>query len=247
MSLNLLKLKNISDLDFCKTIISSGDFFPGFYRFTMGTKKYEKGQLTLSGLIKTYFQQITGKKYTRNQWTNYTIQKHNSLKSRNLSRSDFAVYELLDRSYLNWSTTAKEYDIAVLEINELVEKIKLDETYFFMGSLIRFSKNKFVIGYDFVDNSSLMEIKINIDDLIYYTENIYKNNLKKFFIKCDVIAKLIFNDDVGTLILNEKIINKIQFIDPNSVIISSNRDLSKDLPIRWAKDISLSEVYDDSK
>lgn len=234
---------NFTDEEFAKTIISSGDYFPGFYRFTMGNRKEEDGQLTIKGLTSAFFEQtFNNKHFTRSEWTNYSRKRHEALDSRNLSRSDGAVYDLLDVKYLEWMTLAKEYDIAVIEIESETNTIELNTTYFFMGSLIRFSDTSLKVGYDFLRNKSLIDIPVNIHELIDYTHEIYGDNLKDFFLLSDIVASLTFYEDNGILKMTEETIDRAIISEENSVLISSNSDVSSHLPIRWAKDILLSEV-----
>jgi len=249
MTLDLFHLASkLTDIEFAKTIISSGDFFPGFYRFTMGSRNYETGSLSVSGLTSAYFQQIsTEHRYTRSQWTDYTNQRHQSQDTRNSSRSDSAVYDLLDKGYLNWMTQAKCYDIAVIEIDNGVEEIAKNQSYFFMGSLIRFSDDGLQLGVDLLRDDSLLTIPVNIDELIEYTHSIYGIHLKDFFLPSDIVASLTFENDIGNIHMTDLSLSRLVTSAGNSIVIASNREVSKHIPIRWAKDIILTEVVECSR
>jgi len=244
MAIDLLYLaNNITDQEFAKLVVSSGDYFPGFYRFTMGDRNHERKQLSLKGLIACYFdQEVNSKKYTREQWTTYTKERHHVLDARNSSRSDSWVYEMLDQGYLKWMTEAREYDIALIEIDSGVDRIALDETYFFMGSLIRFQKDSLSLGFDLLRNESVLTIETDTSELIEYTERMYQSHLKDFFLPADCVASLEMVDGTGTLSMSDKTVARAMTSDSNTVVIASNRDVSKQVPIRWAKDIILTEV-----
>jgi len=244
MAIDLLYLaNNITNQEFAKLVVSSGDYFPGFYRFTMGDRNHERKQLSLKGLIACYFdQEVNSKKYTREQWTTYTKERHQFLDARNSSRSDSSVYEMLDQGYLKWMTEAREYDIALIEIDSGVNRIALDETYFFMGSLIRFQKDSLSLGFDLLRNESVLTIKTDTSELIEYTERMYQSHLKDFFLPADCVASLEMVDGTGTLSMSDKTVARAMTSDSNTVVIASNRDVSKQVPIRWAKDIILTEV-----
>ena len=244
MAIDLLYLaNNITDQEFAKLVVSSGDYFPGFYRFTMGDRNHERKQLSLKGLLACYFdQEVNSKKYTREQWTTYTKERHQFLDARNSSRSDSSVYEMLDQGYLKWMTEAREYDIALIEIDSGVNRIALDETYFFMGSLIRFQKDSLSLGFDLLRNESVLTIKTDTSELIEYTERMYQSHLKDFFLPADCVASLEMVDGTGTLSMSDKTVARAMTSDSNTVVIASNRDVSKQVPIRWAKDIILTEV-----
>ena len=244
MAIDLLYLaNNITDQEFAKLVVSSGDYFPGFYRFTMGDRNHERKQLSLKGLLACYFdQEVNSKKYTREQWTTYTKERHQFLDARNSSRSDSSVYEMLDQGYLKWMTGAREYDIALIEIDSGVDRIALDETYFFMGSLVRFQNNSLSLGFDLLRNESVLTIDTDTSELIEYTERMYQSHLKDFFLPADCVASLEMVDDTGTLSMSDKTVARAMTSDSNTVVIASNRDVSKQVPIRWAKDIILTEV-----
>jgi len=244
MAIDLLYLaNNITDQEFAKLVVSSGDYFPGFYRFTMGDRNHERKQLSLKGLLACYFdQEVNSKKYTREQWTTYTKERHQFLDARNSSRSDSSVYEMLDQGYLKWMTGAREYDIALIEIDSGVDRIALDKTYFFMGSLIRFEKDSLSLGFDLLRNESVLTIDTDTSELIEYTERMYQSHLKDFFLPADCVASLEMVDDTGTLSMSDKTVARSMTSDSNTVVIASNRDVSKQVPIRWAKDIILTEV-----
>jgi len=244
MAIDLLYLaNNITDQEFAKLVVSSGDYFPGFYRFTMGDRNHERKQLSLKGLLACYFdQEVNSKKYTREQWTTYTKERHQFLDARNSSRSDSSVYEMLDQGYLKWMTGAREYDIALIEIDSGVDRIALDKTYFFMGSLIRFEKDSLSLGFDLLRNESVLTIDTDTSELIEYAERMYQSHLKDFFLPADCVASLEMVDDTGTLSMSDKTVARAMTSDSNTVVIASNRDVSKQVPIRWAKDIILTEV-----
>ena len=245
MSLNLLHLANqISEEEYAKTILSSGDYFPGFYRFTMGDRNFENGQLSINGLTSRYFEQISlDKKYSRKQWTAFTHNRLIPQDQRSKERTDFSVYELLEEKYKEWQLTPKEYDIAVIDIDLGADLLVVDQTYFFMGSLIRLTEGKLLIGYDCLRNTSVQEISVDTNEIIRYTKQIYKDNHKKFFLPADLVASLSFdNDDQGTIEMTDISLSRAVISDSNNIVIASNRDASKHIPIRWAKDILLSDI-----
>lgn len=244
MAIDLIHLaRNITDEEFAKIILSSGDFFPGFYRFTLGDRNYEPGQLSISGMLFAYFAQVsTGVFYTRSQWTSYCKIRHAALDDRNKSRSDSAVYDIIDKGYLKWMTNASQFDIALLEIDKSVHSIEQDTTYFFMGSMIRFTSDQLLLGYDVLRNTHIIAVPINFAEIKQYVENIYGENLYKLFNYANLVATLSFDNDIGALSMSDQTVELCLLAYDNSLVIASNRDASKHIPIRWAKDILLTEV-----
>lgn len=245
MTINLFELAyNLSPEDYAKIILSSGDYFPGFYRFTMPTRRYEPGQMTVGGLIKLYFNQTTtGNLRSRKEWFSQALNRLASLDDRLRSRSDYAVYRLLDKEYKNWVSGAKEYDISVVETSnkKLFEK---DQTYFFMGAMIRFTDNEILLGYDDFRNSSVEKIELDFDKSKKIINEIYPFNFPDLFLPSKVIGSINFDEnDNGILDLTEEYLEYLLTIDTSSVVIASNRSKSQKLSMRWAKDIILTE-YD---
>lgn len=245
MSLNLLHLAhNITEEEYAKMILSSGDYFPGFYRFTMGDRNHEDGQLTIKGLTSRYFEQISlGKTYSRDEWTDFTLNRLKAQDLRNEAHSDYAIYEILDEKYKEWMLTPSEYDIAVIDIDCGVNELVVDQTYFFMGSLIRLTEGKLLIGYDYLRDECVQEIVVDTNQIISYTKQIYAENHKEFFLPADLIANLSFdNSDNGHITMSDNSLSRAIISDSNNIVVASNRDVSKHVPIRWAKDILLSDI-----
>lgn len=245
MALNLFDLVyKITPEEYLKIILSSGDYFPGFYRFTMGNRTYEYKQMTVKGLVKYYLDQLLNKKLrSRNDWFNKALEKLDNLDQRLRSRSDYAVYQLLDREYRNWISAGKEYDIAIIETQNK-SSFNKDKTYFFMGAMIRFTDNEIFLGYDDYRNVAVEKISVDFDKAQSIINEIYPNNFTDLFIPATVIGSIIFdNDDDGILNIKEDHLNYLFTLDSSSVVIASNRSKSQKLSMRWAKDIILTE-YD---
>lgn len=243
MAINLFDLAyKLTPEDYIKIILSAGDYFPGFYRFTMGSRTNEPGQMSISGLLKLYFsQQTTGKIRTRQEWFKKSLERLDSLDLRLQSRSDYAVYKLLDKKYRNWVMESNQYEIAVIEINNKKKFLK-DETYFFMGCLIRFCDDYVCIGYNDYDKISVETIFVEFDKISKIINEMYQENFSDLFIPAKIVGKITFdsNND-GLLEIKEDLLNHLFTTDTNSVVIASNSTKSSKLSMRWAKDISLTE------
>ncbi len=243
MAINLFDLAyNLSPEDYAKIILSSGDYFPGFYRFTTPSRTYEPGQMTVGGLIKLYLNQLsTGLLRSRDEWFKQAITRLNSLDTRLRSRSDYAVYDLLDKEYRNWVTAANEYDIALVEITNKKEFEK-DQTYFFMGAMIRFTDTEILLGYDDFRNTAVERIEIDFQKAKQIVDKIYPSNFSDLFIPARLIGSIDFDEnDDGFLDIRDTYLEYLFTVDPKSVVIASNRTKSQHLSMRWAKDIILTE------
>ena len=229
---NLIDLAYIDDVEYAKMILSSGDYFPGFYRFTMGTRKYDSGQMTISGLLKAYFNQPL----SYGDLMNYPCKRLNELDDRLKGRSDLAIYELLDEKYKSWMLHANQYDLVLLEKNNLKD-LQVDTTYFFMGALIHFTKDSILLGYDDYRKSTVETINVPFIFVKEYVSSIYEN-FSDLFIPAEAIGTIIINELVSIDLNLEKLLTT----DNSNIVFGSNRDVSKDLSMRWAKDICFSEI-----
>lgn len=242
--MDLVKHAYIDGEEFVEYLLSSGDWFPGTYKFTMGERNTEKDQLSIAGLIAAYF---SGKRYSRSEWMRHTLRRHTTVESNPHKLTDEAVYDVVDESYVNWMTKARTYDIAVFEIDSGHEDIEKNVTYFFMGSMIRFTDTSVLIGYDLLRSDWLREISIDFREVQRLVDVMYSDSVKDFFLPCDIVASLTFDEeDVGDLWITDETLTRVSIAHDNSVIYASNRDVSRYLPIRWAKDIILTEVSRDS-
>lgn len=229
---NLIDLAYINEFGYAKIILASGDYFPGFYRFTMGTRKPDIGQMTISGLLKAYFNQPL----TYGQLMNYPCKRLDELNERLKDRSDLAVYELLNEKYRSWTLHADQYDVLLLEKNNL-KPLQIDTTYFFMGALIRFTNDSILLGYDDYRKTSIETINVPFDFVNEYVTSIY-DKFEDLFIPAEVIGTITI-DELVTIDLN---IEKLLLTDNNNVVFGSNRGAAKELSMRWAKDICFSEI-----
>lgn len=237
MATNLFDLAyNLTPEKYLKIILSSGDYFPGFYRFTMGTRKIEPNQLTVNGFIKSYF----GEKRNRYNWLKFMNDRLNQLDDRLKNRSDYAVYELLDKKYKEWVDSCSEYDIILVETKNK-KQLKKDTTYFFMGALIRFTDECVLLGYDDLRKQSAETVPVNYQTAQQIVNDIYSNNFSDLFLPAEVVATLVFENDIGVLKSNDDTLEKLLMVHDESVLFASNRDVSKDLSMRWAKDICLTD------
>lgn len=244
MSIDLAYLAtDVTDNEFAHIVLSSGDFFPGFYRFTLGDRNYERGQLSPKGLVSATLSNI---QYTRSQWMYITKQRLRSMDERSMERSDYAIHEMLHDKYVEWMVSAKQYDIALIEIDNGPSTIFPETTYFFMGALIRFTRDSFHIGYDMLRDKTTLTIPLQFTEAQEYVSELYQDRVCDLFLPADIVAALSFDDnDNGSLSATTETLNRLLMCDANSVVIASNRERSKHLPIRWAKDIILTEVTDE--
>jgi hypothetical protein len=242
MAIDLSNLAQCSDTDFLKILFSSGDFFPGFYRFSLGTRVVEKHQLTPNSLVTNYIQQeATSTFRTRHEWLKLAQTKIESLDYRNASRNNDEIYQVIDDAYKKWMLTAKIYDIAILDPETKISELELNTTYFFMGSLVRFTETSVKIGFDSLRDQWLYETRVDVNKLIEQIANIYKDDLPILFFPADIVAALSFDDsDLGSIHMTDDTIMRLAFSSGSGILVASNRDTSADLPIRWAKDILLS-------
>lgn len=232
--LNVFDIAYQSPSDFAKTVLSSGDYFPGFYRFTMGDRIVDPRQLNVSCLLDCFFNQ---KKFSQEEWTKFSKENLKMMNDRLEKHSDSSVTSLLSEKYFEWMTEADCYDVAFCELENTDKEFQKNRTYFLMGSLIRVEDSKLKIGYDLLRNESLLEVDIDEDEIVDFVRMSHRMSFKDLFLPCDLVASI--KDDVVQM-TDETVVRVMS--ESESVLIASNRGASSDLPIRFAKDICLTKV-----
>ena len=142
---------------------------------------------------------------------------------------------------VHWKFTTKktaenEYDLVLLEKHNLKD-LEVDTTYFFMGALIRFTEDSILLGYDDYRKTTIETIDVPFTFVKDYVSKIY-SNFSDLFIPAEVIGTIII-DELVTIDIDVK---KLLTTDNSNVVFGSNRDASKNLSMRWAKDICFSEI-----
>jgi len=127
-------------------------------------------------------------------------------------------------------------DLILLEKN-ILKDLQVDTTYFFMGALIHFTKDSILLGYDDYRKSTVETINVPFTFVKEYISSIYEN-FSDLFIPAEVIGTIMINELVS-IDLN---LEKLLITDNSNIVFGSNRDVSKDLSMRWAKDICFSEI-----
>ena len=103
---------------------------------------------------------------------------------------------------------------------------------------------KVTIGTTTIKTTKVTIINIGIETINVpftfvkeYISGIYEN-FSDLFIPAEVIGTIIINELVS-IDLN---LEKLLITDNSNIVFGSNRDVSKDLSMRWAKDICFSEI-----
>ena len=193
-------LSQIDSLNFMKMIFSSGDYFPGFYRFTLGTQKIGDESLSLNTLIWLYFEQkMTQNYHSKEDWLELQHEVYDrdiaSEAARNAGNYP-EVRDLFSKRMMDWYFNSKGYDIIYLDTNKKVDHIEKNRTYYFMGSLIHSSSRKLFIGYNKLKNESTIQLEISYEEVIDYLSSILTpQQITDLFLEADIVATLDFHDE----------------------------------------------------
>ncbi|MEE2671823.1 MAG: hypothetical protein VYA54_08935 [Bdellovibrionota bacterium] len=233
-------LVDIDDLDMMKVIFSSGDYFPGFYRYTLGTQRVGDESLGLNTLIWMYFEQkMTGKKHHKEYWLDLQHEIHDrdvaSETARN-ARNFPSVRNKFSEKMMDWYFKGNGFDIAYQDIYSKVECFERDTTYYFMGSLIRYHNEKLHIGYNQFQSSSALELDVGFDKVQEYLNEIFSpKQLGDLFLYADIVAQLKFGaDDLGELVFNEDTLDAL-LLKNSDIKVFGAPFHSQNLPMRFAK------------
>ncbi len=242
-AVKLKDLYNLDDHEMMKMILSSGDYFPGFYRYTLGTQKVGDESLGLSTLIWLYFEEkLKSKRHHKEYWLDLQHEVHDrdvaSDSARN-TRNFPEVRSLFAEKMMDWYFKSEGYDIAFLDVETKVKSIKMNKTYYFMGSLIHFTKDCFYVGYSDLTGESSMTLDVAFSDVeLYLKDSFNQKQIGDLFLESEIIATLTFRNSEGHLEMNEKDIDRLFLKDPDTKVFASPIE-SRYLPMRYAKSIRL--------
>lgn len=249
MKIHLKNLAYIEKFDFLKIILSSADRFPGLYRFTSSWKNDLEDNQFLKALsfLEACYKSDLNTKWTRDEW----LRVHDKVfdlsfgeKGRNSERKDIDTGEMLKKMSTEWIDRAKSISLAVIEINFPVLEIIPDNTYYVMGSLIRFTQQHTYISYDHFEGKWHTKLDVGFEEVSNYIKNTFSpSSLSELFYKAEIIGKLRFHENGETDLdfdrnqLNELLIT----FTPNAPVFGTI-DYPEILPVRLAKLVGVSNV-----
>lgn len=235
-------LVEIDDFDMMRVLFSSGDYFPGFYRYTLGTQRVGDESLSLNTLIWMYFEQkMTGKKHHKELWLDLQHEIHDrdvaSETARN-ARNFPSVRKSFSEKMMNWYFEGDGFDIAYQDIYTRVNAFESDTTYYFMGSLIRYENGRLHVGYNQFQKESALELRVRFDQVDKYLNEIFTpQQIGDLFLRAEIVAQLKFDsNDVGELSFVEESLDSLLLKNSETKVFGAPFH-SQDLPMRFAKSI----------
>jgi hypothetical protein len=239
-SVDLKTLYELSEEEMMQMIFSSGDYFPGFYRYTLGTQKVGDESLGLSTLIWLFFEQnMTNKKHHKEFWLDLQHEIHDrdvaSESARN-ARNFPEVRNIFSDKMMDWYFKAEGYDIAYIDTELKVQEFQKNKTYYFMGSLINYSSGKLNVGFNSMTKEAALSIEITYEKIQeYLTDTFTVKQIEDLFLESEIVATLKFTKEhLGVLEMNEESIDKLLLRSPDIKVFGSPIE-SRPLPMRYAK------------
>ncbi len=238
-------LSELSDLEMMMTVLSSGDYFPGFYRYTMGTQKISDETLNLSNFIFLYLEQnINGFKHHKEEW----LQTQHEVYDRDVASETARNYhnfpearKLITDGMYNWYFDETEYDVFYMKTDHKIEEVEINKTYYFMGSLIRYENGKLKIGYNDYLNEAVLSLNVSWDEFCSYLKKTFQKDwIGDLFLESEVIGCLSFDDkEMGSIGVHDERVDEY-LAKAFNLRVFAVPSKSRKLPIRFAKHIRLS-------
>ena len=249
MHTSLKDLTYIDDFSFLKIILSSADRFPGLYRFTSAWRNdlENPGFMKLMSYLEACHWTNKGKKWSKNEW--FSI--HEKIfdlsfgsMGRNEVRKDQEIGSFLKEKSVKWLETPSSFSLAVLDYNFPVESIEPGQTYYMMGSLIKFYEDKVLVSQDDFNKTCYVELKISYEDTIRYIEKVFSpRSMSELFFKSEIVGQLDFDENlIGNLRFDSSSSDRFLFQYNSNSLIFASPNYSHPLPIRYAKLIGVSHV-----
>lgn len=249
MKISLKSLAYIADIDLLKIILSSADKFPGLYRFNSSWKldiERENFMNTLSFMQACYNQ--GRQRWSKAEWLNihqriYALGFGES--GRDSERLDRDAGELLKQKAIDWVTRSSSFSLAVIDINQPVQEITCDTTYYMMGSLIRFAKDSVEISYNHYQGNSHSRLEVGFEQVQDCIEQMFSPaSISELFFKAEIVGQLDFDESgFGNLSFNEFEVAQLMTHFSGNAPIFASVNYSEILPIRFAKLVGVSNVF----
>lgn len=247
MNIEQVKLRDLcylNDEQLMQIILSSGDYFPGFYRFTLGTQFIGEETLNLSTLVWLYlYQQSTGTTFHKEDWLELQHEIHDrdiaSDQARNAGNFPH-VRDLFEQKMMDWYFNAKGLDIIYMDTESKSDEIKEGQTYYFMGSLINFENSCLRVGHNDLSRESLLELRVSADVFYNYVNATFsKQQISDLFLESEIVAHLSFDEtEQGHIEMQEEHIDKFMLKNTQGKLLAAPVE-SRDIPMRFAKTIRL--------
>lgn len=246
---SLKSLAYLNELELLKTILSSADRFPGLYRFDpkYGAILESDRYLKLIDFFEViYLSEEKNAVWSRDAWLAAHEEIHNlsfGPRGRNQDRSEEDVKKLLESRYDQWVYDSKTLALCVLDTHQRVNEICVGETYYLMGSLIKFSEDCVLIGHDSFDDRASLKLNISFQETKSYIDKTFSSAaMQDLFWRARIIAHLEFKGEVSKLLYRQDQVDlALQSFNPGSPIVGAVVDCP-DLPIRFAKFMGISRV-----
>lgn len=253
MNSSKVKLKDLcylSEFNLMKIIFSSGDYFPGFYRYTLGTQVVGDESLNLHTLIWLYLsQQMTHSFFSKEDWLELQHEIYDreiaSEKARNAGNAPH-VRDILNEKMMNWYFNCEGFDLIYIDIESRISELEENKTYYFMGSLISFSDKEVKINENKFSKHTSLNLNVSKDEAFEYIDSTFTKKQKQdLFLEAEIVGQLIFSkDNQGIVKMDEEKLDYYLLKNSNGKLLGVPI-CSKNLPIRFAKTIRLTNFRRD--
>jgi hypothetical protein len=249
MLVPIKEMAYLDDFNFLKIILSSADNFPGLYRFNSSWRSNleDPSFMKLISYLEACHWTSKGKKWSTSEWFGIHEKVFNMSygpKGRNETRKDQEIGALLRQKSIDWYQTPHSFSLAVIDVFDAVDSIKMGQTYYMMGSLIKFNCDHVLISYDDLNRSSYLKLSLYYEDVLKYIETVFSYaSLEKLFFKSEIVGQLDLNaqNTVDLRYDSKQIERLLSQYSGNSVLFAAP-NYSSPLPIRFAKLIGVSNV-----
>lgn len=249
MQIPLRDLAYLSEIDLFKIIISSADRFPGLYRILSSwqTALHDNLYLKLMPFLEAVYRTQKGESWKRHEW----LAAHELIydlsygtDSRNEQRQSNEIKEVLRQRGREWFQNPTSFSLALIDNVTPIDEIEINQTYYMMGSLIRFEQERVLISYDDYSGESFMSLSIPFAQVKEYIDTTFSpQSLGELFLRAEIIGHLNFNESGDGLLQsrNEQVDGLILKYPGNCPIFAAP-NYNEILPIRFAKLIGVGNV-----
>ncbi len=246
--LDAAALARADDLVTLRTILASADEFPGLYRMRTPWWETLRNPPFLNWIALLELAQRSEVSARREDW----FRANEALAglafgegSRNEQRREADLKALLRERALDRARLPRAYSLAVIDVDATDEAPLEEQSYYLMGSLLRFEARRVRVGYDACRDVAAADLAVPRERaLAELGVWLAEPRRRRLCFRGEVMARLEFDaEGLGRLRADparlERRLNDFSFGAP---VVAAPDALPLPLPIRWTKPLGVTDV-----
>ncbi len=251
--IELRSILALSPLEMAKVILSGADYHPGLWRESPAWEQIRHDERYMKWINFLEMLQLShkGRRWTKSQWGAAHAHVHR-LAYGPKSRGDLqaspserinASRAAIRRAIRHRFDEARSISLVCVDVETAYESLSPGESYYFMGSVLRFDRDRFRVGYDHVKGTATLDLAVGFDEVSDFVARSFgPRRFSDLFLKAEVVAHVHFSEDDGGRVeagnFDESAWTRFSFSSP--ILAAAEREIQS--PIRFAQPLAVSDV-----